>query len=352
MAIPQGRMSTVPEIGAYGPPEDRKFYALINYEQGPLAIEDTTLGIQYQNWTVSWDSDTNILTALPETTQISETVETIADLISLSFTFDQAGRISFAYTTLVSSYLYWYDTQLGQTVTTDLGVDAITPALSLDDKRETQNVVNDMLLWYTKANGLTFDLYMLRQRDRFQTEYLMATGLLYGYIHNIGMHNALRIQMTLKPYTPGVPYIPAPPTDPNNLDFEKGNVNWTLEAGADWLINQNNPQTGFWNATLTSTGAYSRFVNNKYFPVTGNQQITINVASEGTVGQGLGFGYQAYDSGFVYLGRFEFGINVSASWTSTEWITNVPANAAYIRLVASSNGLVGTFHIDNFVLSL
>jgi hypothetical protein len=208
MAIPQGRMSTTPVPGTYGPPENRVFYALTSYEQGPIALEDTSEGLQYQNWTVTWDVATGELTALPETTQLPVVIATIADLISVSFTFDQSGRISFAYTTPVSSYLYWYDTQAGQTVTTDLGADAITPAISLDDKRYTQSAANDMLLWYTKANGETFDLYKLRQRDRFETEYLMETDLPYQYIHNNGMNDGLRVQLTLKSKGPRIPYVP------------------------------------------------------------------------------------------------------------------------------------------------
>lgn len=350
MAIPEGRMSTVPVPGSYGPPEDRKFYALTNYEQGPIAIEDTSEGLQYQNWTLTWNPANNELTAYPETTQVPVVIVTVADLITVSFTFDQAGRISFAYTTLVSSYLYWYDTALGYTVTTDLGATAITPALLLDDKRKTQFVQNDMLLWYTKLNGATYDLYMLRQRDRFLTEYLMDSGLPYAYIHNIGMHNALRLQLTLKPYLAGVPYVPAPPTDPDNLDFEKGNVNWVHEAGSEFSINQNSPETGFWNATLTSSGAYSRFVNGTFFPVTGGQQITIKMSAKGTLGQGIGFGFQGYDAGYAYLGRSEYGISVTANWVTEEWIFNVQPTAAYIKLVTSSNGLIGTFHVDNFTL--
>ena len=210
MAIPQGRMSTEVVEGAYAPPENRVFYALINYEKGPIAIEDVSAGLLYQNWTLTWNPANNELTAFPETTELPVVIVTVADLVSVSFTFDQNARISFAYTTEVSSYLYWYDTALGQTVTTDLGADAITPALFLDDKRKTQNQANDMLLWYTKANGGTFDLYMLLQRERFLIEHLMASGLESQYIHNIGMHEALRVQITLKSTRPNIPYTGIP----------------------------------------------------------------------------------------------------------------------------------------------
>jgi hypothetical protein len=349
MAIPQGEISVVPVPSAYGPPEDRKFYPLTSYEKGPLAIEDTTLGLQYQNWTVTWDADTNLLTAFPETTGIAESLVTITEPKSLSFTFDQSGRISFAYTTAVSSYLYWYNTETGLTETLDLGADAITPALLLDDKRITQNTANDMLLWYTKANGGAYDLYMRVQRDRFLIEYLMASGLGGGFIQNIGMNSGLRIQMTIRGTKPQ-PAPPPPVNDPNNLDFESGDVNWTQETGTEWSINQNDPYAGSWNASLISTGAYSLFVNDHYFPVTGNQSVTIKMFAKGTIGPGLSFGFAAYDAGFVKIGGNQLGINVTADWLEEEWTANVPANAAYIRAVVQSNGEVGTYHVDNFTV--
>jgi hypothetical protein len=42
MAIPEGRLATDWEstAGAYAVPEDRRFYAFVNYERGPIDIED------------------------------------------------------------------------------------------------------------------------------------------------------------------------------------------------------------------------------------------------------------------------------------------------------------------------
>ena len=210
--IPQERLSTTPVPGLLSPPEGRVFYALTCYEKGPKAIEDTSEGLLYQDWTVTWDAETHILTALPETTGIAVSIQTIADLVSLSFTFDQNGRISFAYTTPVSSYLYWFDTGLGYTVTTDLGADCITPSLYLDDKRATQSSSSDMLLWYTKADGNgTFDLYQLLQRERFTIEHLEESGLPYAFLHNVGMTDKLRVQFVIKETIPNVPYVPEAP---------------------------------------------------------------------------------------------------------------------------------------------
>jgi len=99
---------------------------------------------------------------------------------------------------------------------------------------------------------------------------------------------------------------------------------------------------------LNSTGAFSFFENDHYFPVTGNQSVTIKMFSKGTIGQGLAFGYATYDSNFAPIGGSQLGINVEADWKEDEWTDTVAANAAYIRITMQSNGQVGTYHVDNF----
>jgi hypothetical protein len=198
MAIPQGRFSTTVVEGDYLPPEGIATHPITNYERGPIAIEDTSEGLLYQNWMLTWDSGTGDVTITPETTGSPVVVLNIPLIIFISFTFDQSGRASFAYMTDTSSYLYWYDTALGQTVTTDLGSDVYTPVLYLDDKRSTQNGVNDMMLYYTKEEGGgTWAVYSRLQRDRFLTEYEMETGQEAGYIAALGMTGELRVQLVL-----------------------------------------------------------------------------------------------------------------------------------------------------------
>ena len=354
MASPQGGLSTIPQAGIIGDPDNRPFYALESYERGPIAIEDVSEGLQYQNWTLTWDSGTNVLTATPETTGPPVSLITEADLIYMTFTFDQNARISFTWTTSVSSFLYWYDTQLGQTVTTDLGADVITPTILLDDKRETMNSTNDMLLWYTKeeVGGGTYELFQLLQRERFLIESSEATGLFHPYLTNIGMANNLRVHIVLSDTPPwgGLPV--EGPSDSANLDFEAGDINWTQEAGADFSINQDDPQTGSWNATLATVPAnYSRFVNDEFFPVTGSQSITIKANSKALSATTYAFGFQAYDGDFNYVGRYQLVANAGATWQEAEWNTTVPTTAVHIRLVLSSNGTDGTVYLDNLTLA-
>lgn len=197
MAIPQGRLSTTPVLGEYLPPEGINQHPVTTFERGPVAIEDTSEGLLYQDWMLSWNPNTSEFLLTPDIGS-PVTFLTIPDIKFASFTFDQSARVTLAYVTSVSSYLYWYDTQIAQTVTTDLGAVIISPTIYLDDKRATQNVVNDMMLWYTRADGLGgFNLYTKLQRDRFGVEYEMATGLAAFFIVALGMTDELRIQIRL-----------------------------------------------------------------------------------------------------------------------------------------------------------
>lgn len=200
MAIPQGRLSTTPVEDIFLPPEARAFKRLVSHEQGPVAIEDTSMGLLYQPWTLSYDKISGEITMLPNTTGIPVVLITIVfGITDITFTFDQNARLTIAWKLDTgNTYLFWYDSFLGQTVTEDLGTDIISSAIQLDDKRATQSSFSDMILWYTKDDGFgTYTLYNKLQRDRYTIEYEMATLLPVQYIHNTGMHYGLRVQLIL-----------------------------------------------------------------------------------------------------------------------------------------------------------
>jgi hypothetical protein len=186
MAIPEGRLATDWEstAGAYAVPEDRRFYAFVNYERGPIDIEDPGQGINYQNWTFSWDPQTGDVTATPETTGTPSVVYNIPSCSLLSCTFDQNGRVSIAWIN-GNAYMWWYDSVPAQKVVTDLGSDIKGITLYMDDKRTTQ-----------------LNLFMRVQRERFQTEHAMASGLEWGNILNSGMNSNLRGQLSLSAVPP------------------------------------------------------------------------------------------------------------------------------------------------------
>jgi hypothetical protein len=198
MAIPEGRLSTEVVEGNYLEPDGKPYKKLESWERGPLGITDTSLGLLYQNWVMTYDAGSGNMTVTPQTAGVPSVALTVPGVLQLNFTFDQNGRIAIAYSTAVSSYLYWYDSGLPGFTTTDLGATSLHPNIMLDDKREAEDSANDMLLWYCEdEGGGTFELFMLRQRDRFLTPISMATGLEQGYIRRIGMTDNLRVKIQL-----------------------------------------------------------------------------------------------------------------------------------------------------------
>jgi len=210
MAIPaenpldiQGRLSTVPVEDVFLPPEARAFKRLISHEMGPLAIEDTSEGLLYQPWTLTYNKITGEITVTPNTTGPPVTLVTIVfGITDINFTFDQNARLTITWKVAGNTYLFWYDTSLGQTVIEDLGTTLVSAVIQLDDKRATQSAPSDMTLWYTKEDGGgTWTLYSKLQRDRFTIEYEMGTLLPVPYLHYVGMHYGLRIQLILSSET-------------------------------------------------------------------------------------------------------------------------------------------------------
>lgn len=197
MAIPQGRLSTTVVQTSLLEPEGDQIFDLVVYERGPTAIEDVTLGLLYQNWTFTWDAGTGDFTATPQDTGSPVVVLNAADVEFFRATFDQVGRVYISYMTSVSSFLFWYDTQLGMTTTDDLGSGVLTPSVYLDDKRDTQSSVNDILLWWIEDDGGgQLEINMSRQRDRFQTAYIMG-NCTNDRIQKVGLSSGLRIELHL-----------------------------------------------------------------------------------------------------------------------------------------------------------
>lgn len=192
MAMLEDRLSTTFVDGVWIAPESRFRPTLLeDYEGGPIAPQDTSQGLNYQIWALSYALNGDIILT-PETTGLPVTVlPTVLGCEQISFCFDQNGRPSVAYIIGGSCFLYWYDSVLAN-FTTDEFTGIFSAMLSMDDKRAAESAVNDILWWYTKLTGPgQYSLYHRRQRDRFQTEFLMKTGCL-AYMSRAGMHDGLR----------------------------------------------------------------------------------------------------------------------------------------------------------------
>lgn len=197
MAFPEDRLSTSLVQGNVLPPEAPFAQSNQAFELGPTTLEDTSDGLQFQVWELQIMPNSDFRLRSADNQEYILDNHPTAKFVD--FTFDQNGRVAYSFTDDTSSYLYWFDTAISDFVLTDLGAGKITPRISLDDKRFFQFANNDMLLWYTEfqAGSGDYNLYMRRQRDRFQTTFLLAEGFDEYYIEAVGMNDRLRLQISL-----------------------------------------------------------------------------------------------------------------------------------------------------------
>ena len=175
----------------------------IDYEWGPIAISDPSKGSMYQIWRARMENNYVYLSApnVPEFVLLD-----LPSVTEISFTFDQNARHIFVYVQAGVVKMHWYDTAIGDYTTTVFSGDIITPRIALDDKRDMQRGVSDIVLFYVKpirdnrgvqVNG---SLFMLTQRDRYLDEVLMATDVTGGIV-KCGMMNNWRLGVQLEQYT-------------------------------------------------------------------------------------------------------------------------------------------------------
>lgn len=200
MASAEDRMSTEVVEDLWIPPDERHRILTVDYEAGPFALNNTSKGSSYQPWVLTWDSGTDDFILTPETTGAPVVGIHSAPLVTqCSLAFDQNAHVSIAYTSNGLPYLYWYDTLAAGWVTTPLQTTAITPTLTLDDKRTSQSNASDIILFYNvKEIDDSYSMYRRLQRERFLNEKLYLTNV-PQYIYKVGMHFGFRIQFGFSP---------------------------------------------------------------------------------------------------------------------------------------------------------
>lgn len=165
-----------------------------DFEDGPIEISDPSSGLMYQVWQ-GIASDQGVRLVKNAGNGEGTDVLTQLNITEMSFTFDQNGRPSVCYTQYGQTKIYWYDASVGGMATTVLGSGIGSPKIFLDDKRQTQTAISDMIVGYIKQKQLCYRL----QRDRFGTEYVLATNV-QGRLQKIGMGNNLRLQFVVGNY--------------------------------------------------------------------------------------------------------------------------------------------------------
>lgn len=168
----------------------------IDYEYGPIAIQDPSKGSMHQIWRARMENQYVYLSA-PNTAEF--VLLDLPKVTEISFTFDQNARHIFVYVQDGIAKMRWYDTDAASYITTVFGADVITPRITLDDKRDSQRGVSDVLLFYQRDSKLM----MRMQRDRYGIEYALASNVTDGVV-KCGMMRNLRVGVQLAQYHPAV----------------------------------------------------------------------------------------------------------------------------------------------------
>lgn len=173
----------------------------LDYEYGPIALQDASRGINYQLWTSRLENGIVYIKAptVPEYAFL-----TLPNVTEMSFSFDRNANITFVYVQADSVFMYWFDSSVGGYVTTPYGSDIVSPRLTHDDKRTLQSSVSDVIFAYVhvdtrdaQGKPLTASLRYRQQRERYGVERILATNVTDGLV-KIGMMRNLRVGFQLK----------------------------------------------------------------------------------------------------------------------------------------------------------
>ena len=181
MTLPQQVLSSQVFSAPFFAPRDRRTaqQLLVDYEEGGIALNDTSQGLQYQVWTGQVDANGHFILSPASGGQV--TVLTVPNVTEWSFTG--------------ASWFYWFDPVGNAFVTTQLPAGSANCRCSLDDKRKVNQSSSDILLSYIRAGAL----YLRQQRDRYAIEYQLSTALTGKRQVQAGLNTILRYQFEITP---------------------------------------------------------------------------------------------------------------------------------------------------------
>lgn len=185
--IPNNQLSSRPVRSPFIGADSIESTPDVSYEDGGVALNDPSQGLLFQVWTAQIRNSGTQITIRSETHEESVLI-TGNDIREVSLAFDSNMRPNVVYLEGDTTKLFWFDTTVGQMVTTEY-TDLFTPRLSTDDKRESQSSNRDIIFAYVRSGNL----YFRQQRDRFEVEYLLAENP-EGKFIKFGMNRQLRLQ--------------------------------------------------------------------------------------------------------------------------------------------------------------
>ena len=190
MALPESQFTPEPVEGNFLAPDDRaRTSLLVDYELAGIAIGDPSRGLQYQVWEARVAG--GVIQTRPEGSGAWTDITSASDITEIALAFDQNMRPQVAYMAGGICRFYWYDADSAAYVTSTFA-GATSPVVAMDDKREAEVGLNDVVLFYLSGGNVIYR----RQRDRYGVSYLMeAVPSGTTRIIRWGMTDQLRFQL-------------------------------------------------------------------------------------------------------------------------------------------------------------
>ena len=158
----------------------------VDYEWGGVRLRDTSQGLLKYQWRSQYLGD-----SLKLYSGAAAPVEVIksAGITHHSFAFDQNMQPCVVYNKAGTTYYYWYDPIEGKQTTMSFDDYMEYPQVSLDDHRQHQLGVSDIILSYIRDDKLYYRL----QRERYLQEHFLE-DVPHMKLMQIGMTKNLRFR--------------------------------------------------------------------------------------------------------------------------------------------------------------
>ena len=158
--LPENKLSTHVIASSFLTPLRKS--SAVDYEWGGVDIHDTSQGLLYRIWTSTYDG-----TSIRVTNGLrSRVLLTLKNVTYHSFAFDQNMQPCVAYVMNGKTFFWYFDTLQSKHITLDYGVGYEYPQVTLDDHRQHQLGVSDIILSYIREDKLYYRL----QRERYLQE--------------------------------------------------------------------------------------------------------------------------------------------------------------------------------------
>lgn len=157
---------------------DLETTSVVAYSRGPSAQSNVTLGLINHHW-VCYQANGKIFIAKELDSGLGwgagiEIFELVEEVLELSFTFDQNGRVQVTYLVGTGLYLRWFDPAPGKEVSYLISTIATSGLVTLDYPLSDDSTTRDVYVFYILDNG---NLMYRIQRDRYVTEYIDGLNL-------------------------------------------------------------------------------------------------------------------------------------------------------------------------------